>query len=61
MPALFDGCHTHGSKTYCIAPDGEDVEIQNMDAAEEPGHDDHGHGDKADDGHQHCHFHAGVE
>ncbi|KID92463.1 Zinc/iron permease [Metarhizium guizhouense ARSEF 977] len=55
-------CHLHGSQVFCIAPNGDDVQV-NVPGAEGDAHqggDQHG-SDSKDSGHQHCHFHAGVE
>ncbi|KAK3901378.1 hypothetical protein C8A05DRAFT_34936 [Staphylotrichum tortipilum] len=57
IPPAYTGCHTHGTESLCIGPNGEEVEIHP--AAEEEGdHGDHTEGSSAG---QNCHFHAGVE
>lgn len=27
LPSSYTGCHNHGSDTYCISPDGDEVQI----------------------------------
>ncbi|KJK84217.1 hypothetical protein H634G_00580 [Metarhizium anisopliae BRIP 53293] len=62
IPAQFTGCHSHGAETFCIAPNGDDVQVNVPGAGGDThqGGDQHG-SDSKDSGHQHCHFHAGVE
>ncbi|KAH6651297.1 hypothetical protein F5144DRAFT_479761 [Chaetomium tenue] len=54
IPPAFTGCHSHGTETFCIGPNGDEVEIHV--AGEEEGEHDEGHAEGGD-----CHFHAGVE
>lgn len=60
LPASYTGCHHHEKNMYCIGPNGEDVYVE---TEQEEAHDEHGqdHGHEGEEGHQHCHFHAGVE
>ncbi|GAB1309904.1 high-affinity Zn(2+) transporter zrt1 [Madurella fahalii] len=55
IPPAFTGCHAHGSETFCVTPEGDDVEISL--ASEESGQDH----EEEESGEQNCHFHAGVE
>lgn len=54
IPAAYTGCHSHGEEIFCIAPDGEEVEIHVTGEEEEE------NSESSPDG-VHCHFHAGVE
>ncbi|KAF2183487.1 Zip-domain-containing protein [Zopfia rhizophila CBS 207.26] len=61
MAPQYTGCHAHSTETFCMAPDGEEVQIlieeSPEEETEEPHHDDDDHGPTPQD----CHFHAGVE
>ncbi|KZZ92137.1 Zinc/iron permease [Moelleriella libera RCEF 2490] len=67
IPAQFTGCHNHGPDTYCLGPNGDDVQVQVP--ASEGGNSGTGSGSGSGsgsgtgsgNGHKHCHFHAGVE
>ncbi|KAL2291483.1 hypothetical protein FJTKL_12875 [Diaporthe vaccinii] len=53
IPTAFTGCHSHGSDTYCIAPNGDEVDIMAEGAADDATA-------ETTQG-ENCHFHAGVE
>ncbi|OHF04189.1 ZIP Zinc transporter [Colletotrichum orchidophilum] len=57
IPTAFTDCHDHGGDTYCLAPNGDDVEI----VAEGAESSDHDHTSGEEPQGENCHFHAGVE
>ncbi|KAH6853230.1 hypothetical protein B0I37DRAFT_2273 [Chaetomium sp. MPI-CAGE-AT-0009] len=54
IPPAFTGCHSHGTETFCIGPNGDEVEVHT--AGQEEGGEQESHPEE-----QNCHFHAGVE
>ncbi|OAX77503.1 hypothetical protein ACJ72_08198 [Emergomyces africanus] len=58
VPAQYTGCHSHGSERFCIAPNGDDVQILLLSETLTP---EGGHGGEERKGGEKCHFHAGVE
>lgn len=48
---------------FCLAPNGDDVQVQLPTSGGDEHGDEHGHDskDSGDNSHKHCHFHAGVE
>ncbi|KAK4244241.1 hypothetical protein C7999DRAFT_17479 [Corynascus novoguineensis] len=60
IPPSFTGCHSHGSETVCIGPNGDEVELHPAVEEEEGDHSGHESSDHGSSG-QRCHFHAGVE
>lgn len=59
LPAQDTGCHSQGSKSFCFAPSGDEVELQLQGAEEPPST---ATGDAATPtGKRKCHYHNGVE
>ncbi|KAL7624636.1 high-affinity Zn(2+) transporter zrt1 [Parahypoxylon ruwenzoriense] len=50
-------CHTHGDESYCIGPDGSDVQVLGLESESTEEQSDSSSGS----GGLNCHFHAGVE
>lgn len=58
LPTAYNGCHSHGSTTFCLGPDGAEVEVvgsteEVVSTGEESS--------TESEGGENCHFHAGVE
>ncbi|KAG7293592.1 hypothetical protein NEMBOFW57_003645 [Staphylotrichum longicolle] len=53
IPPAFTGCHSHAAETFCMAPNGDEVEIHAAGEEEETA--------ESSSAGQNCHFHAGVE
>lgn len=59
LPTAYADCHAHGAtERYCVAPDGEEVEV--VVAGTETEHSETGSASEEAEG-ENCHFHAGVE
>ncbi|KAG5942660.1 hypothetical protein E4U53_007200 [Claviceps sorghi] len=67
LPASYTDCHNHGAELFCIAPNGDDVQVSlpssGASAAGHTGGNPGGNtgGNESASEHKHCHFHAGVE
>ncbi|KAK3299835.1 uncharacterized protein B0H64DRAFT_1743 [Chaetomium fimeti] len=55
IPPAFTGCHSHGPDTFCIGPNGDEVEVHTA------GQEDEGENHEGGPLGQDCHFHAGFE
>ncbi|KAI0595424.1 hypothetical protein F4775DRAFT_375687 [Biscogniauxia sp. FL1348] len=66
IPASYTDCHTHGTESYCVGPDGSDVEVLGLENESSSTEDEHDHTEEATatetaSAGESCHFHAGVE
>ncbi|KAH6633917.1 putative metal ion transmembrane transporter protein [Chaetomium sp. MPI-SDFR-AT-0129] len=57
VPPAFTGCHSHGAETFCLDPNGDEVELHPAGEEEHGEHEGHDHESSGEN----CHFHAGVE
>ncbi|KAI1653687.1 Zip-domain-containing protein [Daldinia decipiens] len=60
IPPTYTGCHTHGGESFCLAPNGSDVEVLGLNSEDPANHSEEGDAHSESVG-QTCHFHAGVE
>ncbi|KAI1078551.1 Zip-domain-containing protein [Whalleya microplaca] len=62
IPAAYTDCHSHGDESFCIGPDGAEVEVLGA-VAEGSAEDSSEQSEQSSSGSggQDCHFHAGVE
>ncbi|KAI1339352.1 Zip-domain-containing protein [Xylariaceae sp. FL0016] len=63
LPATYTDCHSHGDESFCVGPDGSDVEILGFTSeasGEESVADGETESSSSTEGLD-CHFHAGVE
>ncbi|KAI1099491.1 Zip-domain-containing protein [Jackrogersella minutella] len=64
IPPTYTDCHGHNDVSFCVAPDGSDVQVIGF-TSESPDESHSGeetHDDtESESGGQNCHFHAGVE
>ncbi|KAI5863995.1 Zip-domain-containing protein [Durotheca rogersii] len=65
LPPTYTDCHSHGSDSYCVGPDGNDVQVLSLPSSSSESGDSSGSETNSDSQDEsaglNCHFHAGVE
>ncbi|KAI1381275.1 Zip-domain-containing protein [Hypoxylon crocopeplum] len=61
VPPTFTGCHDHGDESFCVGPDGSEVQVLGLSSENSESGSEDGSNSNGENGGQNCHFHAGVE